>query len=108
MINGDEPWIPCTCKAVMPNANLHRHIQHTELQTQPDQAATPATILENPQAAVATLIKIPVAGPRVAAAAMIINTPAPVAMGLTAMKIADNGNNLGAIMAVRRACNASI
>jgi len=107
MINGDEPWIPCTCKANTPNANLHSNIQRTEWQTEPDLAAAPTTVLENPEAAMATLIKIPVAGPRAAAAAMIIKTPAPVAMGLTPMKMADNGTNPGAILAVTRARKAS-
>ena len=55
----------------------------------------------------AALIKIPVAGPRAAAAAMIIKTLALVAVGLTAMKIANNGTNPGAIMAVTRAQKAS-
>jgi hypothetical protein len=107
IINGDEPWIPWTCKADTPNANLHSNIQRTEWQTETDLAAAPATILENPEAAVATLIKTPVAGPRAAAAAMIIKTPAPVAMELTPMKMADNGTNPGAIMTVTRAWKAS-
>jgi hypothetical protein len=107
IINGDEPWIPCTCNADTPNANLHSIIQRTESQTEPDLAVAPATVLENPEAAVAALIKIPVAGPRAAAAAMIIKTPAPVAVGLTPMKMADNGTNPGAIMAVTRARKAS-
>ena len=54
----------------------------------------------------ATLIKIPVAGPRAAAAAMIIKPPAPVAMGLTPMKMADNGTDLRAIIAVTRSWKA--
>jgi len=107
IINGDEPWIPCTCKADTPNANLHSNIQRTESQTEPDLAAAPATVLENPEAAVATLIKMPVAGPRAAAATMIIKTPAPVAVGLTPMTMADNGTNLGAIMAVTSARKSS-
>jgi hypothetical protein len=107
IINGDEPWIPCTCKADTPNANLHSNIPRTEWQTEPDLAAAPATVLENPEAAVAALIKIPAAGPRVAAAAMIIKTPAPVAGGLTPMKMADNSSDPGAIMAVMRARKAS-
>jgi hypothetical protein len=107
IINGDKPWIPCTCKADTPNANLHSNIQRTEWQTEPDLAAPPATIQENPEAAVAALIKIPVAGPRAAAAVMIIKTPVPVAMGLTPMKMADNCTNPGAIMAVMRARKAT-
>jgi len=107
IINGDEPWIPCTFKADTPDANLHSNIQRTEWQTEPVPAAAPATVLENPEAAVAALIKIPAAGPRGAAAAMIIKTPAPVALGLTAIKMADNGTNPGAIMAVTSARQAS-
>ena len=107
IINGDEPWIPCTCKADTPNANLHSNIQHTEWQTEPDLSAAPATVLENPEAAVAALIKIPVAGPRAAAATMIMKTPVPVALGLTPMKMADNGTNPGVIMAVTRGWTAS-
>jgi hypothetical protein len=107
IINGDEPWIPCTCTADTPNGNLHSNIQCTEWQTEPDAAAAPATVLENPESAVATLIKIPVAGPRAATAAMIIKTPASVAVGLTPMKMADNGTNPGAIMAVTRDRKAS-
>ena len=106
IIKGDEPWIPCTCKADTPSANLH-NLQRTQWQTEPDLAAAPATVRENPEAAVAALIKIPVAGPRAAAAAMIIETPAPVAVGLTPMKMADNGTNPGAIMAVTHAWKAS-
>jgi hypothetical protein len=100
IINGDEPWIPCTCKADTPNTNRHSNTQRTEWQTEPDLAAAPAAVVENPVAAVAALIKIPVAGPRAAGAPMIIKTPAPVAVGLTPMKMADNGTNPGAIMAV--------
>ena len=107
IINGDEPCIPCTFKADTPNANLHSNIHHTEWQTEPHLAAAPATVLENPEAAVAALIKIPVAGPRATAAAMIIKTLALVAVGLTAMKIANDGTNPGAIMAVTRAQKAS-
>jgi len=107
IINGDKQWIPCTCKADTPNANLHSNIQCTEWHTEPDLAAAPATVLENPEAAVAALIKIPVAGPRAAAAVMIIKTPAPAAVGLTPMKMADKGTNPGAIMAVTRARKAS-
>ena len=56
IINGDEPWIPCTCKADTPNANLHSDIQRTEWQAEPDPAAAPATVVENQEAAVAALI----------------------------------------------------
>jgi hypothetical protein len=100
IINGDELWIPCTCNANTPNANLHSNKQHTECQTEPDLAAAPTTVLALPESTVAAQIKIPVAGPKAAAAAMIIKTPAPVAVGLTPMKIADNCTNPGAIMAV--------
>ena len=106
-INGDEPWIPCTCKADTPNADLHSNIQCTEWQTEPDLAAAPATVRENLEAAVATLIPITVAGPRAAAAAMIIKTPVPVAVGLTPMTMASNGPNPRAIMAVTGARTAS-
>jgi hypothetical protein len=84
-----------------------QQIQHRELQTEPDLAAAPATVLENSEAAVAALIKIPVAGPRAAAAAMIIKTPAPVAVGLSPMKMANNGTNPGAIIALTSAQKAS-
>jgi hypothetical protein len=107
IINGDEPSIPCTCKADTPNANLHSNIQRTEWQTEPDLAAAPTTVLENREAAVTALIKIPVAGHRAAAAALMIKTPAPVAVGLSPMKMADNGTNPGAIMAGTRARKAS-
>jgi hypothetical protein len=107
ILNGDEPWIPCTCKPDTPNANLRSNIQHTELQTEPNLHASLATVLENPEAAVAALIKIPLEGPRAATAAMMIKTPAPVAMRLTAMKMADNSTNPGAIMAVTGVQKAS-
>ena len=107
VINGDEPWILCTCKANTPNANLHSNIQRTEWQTEPDLTAAHPTVLENLAAAVATLINIPVAGPKAAAAAMIIKTPAPVAVELTPMKMANNSTNLTAIMALTRARKGS-
>jgi hypothetical protein len=107
IIYSDEPWIACKCEADTPNVNLHSTIQCTEWQMEPDLAAAPATVLENPEAAVAALITIPVAGPRAAAAAMIIQTPAPVAVELTPMKIANYGTNLGAIMVATRAQKAS-
>jgi hypothetical protein len=76
IIKSDEPWIQCTCKGDTPNANLH-NIQRTQWQTEPDLAAAPASILEIPKAAVAAMIKTPVAGPRAAAAAAaMIKTPA--------------------------------
>ena len=55
----------------------------------------------------AALINIPVAGTRAAAASVIIKTAAPVAVGLTAMKMAYNSTNAGALMAVKRAQKAS-
>jgi hypothetical protein len=124
IIKGDEPWIQCTCKADTPNANL-LNIQRTQWQTEPDLAAAPARILDIPKAAVAAMIKTPVAGPRAAAAAAaiiktpvagpreeaaaaaIIKTPAPVAMGLTPMEMSGSGTNPGAITAVTRVLKAS-
>jgi hypothetical protein len=47
-----------------------------------------------------------VAGPRAAAAASIINTPAPVAVGLTPMIMSDICTNPEEILAVRRASKA--
>jgi hypothetical protein len=47
-----------------------------------------------------------VAGPRAAAAARIINTPAPVAVGLTPMIMSDICTNPEAILAVRRVSKA--
>jgi len=102
-----EPWILCTCKAVTPNANLHSNIQCTEWPTEPDQAAAPATIPHNREAAVAILINFPLEGPRAAGAAMIIKTPAAVAMGLTPLTAAYEGTNPWAIIAVKRAETAS-
>jgi len=107
IINGDEPWIPCTCKADTPNANLHRNIQRTEWQTEADLAAATATVLINPEAAVAARIKLAMVGPRAAAATMIIKTLAPVSVGLTPMTMADNGTYLEAIIAIKRARKAS-
>jgi len=63
---------------------------------EPDLAAAPASILKNPEVSVAAKIKTQVAGPRAAAAAAtIIKTPEPVAVGLTVMKMSNNGINLG-------------
>jgi hypothetical protein len=123
IIKGDELWIPCTCKADTPNANLH-NIHHTQWQMEPDLAAVPANILEILKAAVAAMIKIPVAGPRAAAAAAaIIKTPvpgpmaaataaamiktmAPVAVGLTPMEMSASCTNRGAITAETKATKA--
>jgi hypothetical protein len=107
IISGDELWIPSPCIANTPNPSVHNNILLTEWQTEPDQAAAPTTTLQNQKAAVATLIKIPAASPRAAAATMIINTLAPVAVGLTLMKIAENGTNPGVILTVKRAWNTS-
>jgi len=107
IITVDKPWIPYSCKAYTPNANLNSNIQRTEWQTEPDLTAAPATILENLKAAVAALINIPVAGPSASAATIIIKTPAPVAEGLTAKKMANNGTNPGAKLGVTRARKAS-
>jgi len=87
--------------------DLHSNIQCKEWQTEPDLAAAPTTVLENPEAAVAALVKFPVVGPRAAAAAMIIKTLAPVAVELTPMKMADNGTNPGVIIAVTGTRQAS-
>jgi len=102
IIHRDKPWILCTCKADTPKPNLHRNIQPTECQTKPDLAAAPATILENPDAAVAAPIEILVARPRAAAATMANKTLPPVAVGLTTMRMADDGTNLEAIIALTR------
>ena len=106
IINGDEPWILCTCKADTSNLNSQSNIQCTKWQTAPDMAAAPVTVLHNPEAGVAALINIPVASPRAAAAAMIIKTPVPVAVGLTPIKLTNNVTNLGAIMVITRAATA--
>jgi len=89
------------------NWNTSSWWQCTEWQTEPALAAAPATVVENPYASVAALIKFPVSGPRAGAATMIINTSALVAFGLTPMNMADTGNNSGVIMAVTRARKAS-
>jgi len=107
IINDNKPWIPCTCEADTPNVNLHSNIQRTEWQTKPDLAAAPSTVLDNPVAAVAALIKIPAAGPSAAAAAVMIKTPASLAIGLTSTKMADDDTNPGAILAVTRPRKAS-
>jgi hypothetical protein len=107
IIMGDESWIPCTSKADTPNANLH-NIQRTQSQTEPNLPAAPASVLEFPNAAVAAMIKTPVASPSAAAAAAaMMKTPAPVAMGLTPMEKSASGTNPGALMAVTRAQKAS-
>jgi len=105
ILNSDKRWIPCTCKANTPNTNLHSNIQHTEWQTEPGPAAPP-TILENPDAAVTTLIEMPMAGPRTAATIMTSITPVPVAVELTPITMANNGIHPGTIIRVQRARNA--
>jgi len=107
IINGHKLSIPCSCKADTLDTNLHSNIQCKERHTEPDLAAVSATLLEHPPAAVVTLIKIPVVGPRAAAAATIIKSWVPVAMELTQIKIANNGTNPGAIIAVTRARQSS-
>lgn len=70
---------------------------------EPDLAATPARILEILEAAVATMIKTPEAGPRVAAAtAEVINSPGPLAMQCVPMKVTNNSSNPGVITVVNR------
>jgi len=106
-IKSDEPWIQCTAKADTPNANLH-NIQCSPWQTEPDLAAAPASILEIQVAAVAAMIKTPVADPMAAAAAAaIIKTLAPVALGLTPIEMSDSSTKPGVIMAVMRVWKAS-
>jgi len=107
IINSVELWIPCICEADTRNMNLH-NIQQPQWQTEPDLTAAPASVLEIAEAVVAPIIKSPVPGPRAAAAAAaMIKTLVPVAMGLTPMEMSDSGTNLGGIMAVTRARNAS-
>jgi len=72
-----------------------------------DPAAAPSTIPENPEATVTTLIKIPVAGPRTAAATKIIKTLAQVAMVPIPVELANNSTILGAILPVIRARKTS-
>ena len=107
VINGNKPWILCTCEADTPNVNRHSNKHHTEWQTEHDQATAPTTFLDNSDAEVGTLIKIPVGGHRAAAAAMINKTPTPVAVGPTPIKMADNGTSLEVKMVVTRAWKAS-
>jgi hypothetical protein len=94
-------------KLIHPNMSLHSNIKCTEWQTESDLAAAPTTVLENPEPAVATLIKIPGTDPRPAAATMIIQTPVPLAVGLTPMKMTDNDTNLVRILVVTEAREAS-
>jgi len=103
IMNGHELWIPRTCKADTPNVNLPSNIQRTEWQREPDLATASATVLKNPAAAVAALIKITVGVPRAAAGTMIIKTPGPVALGHTPVKMAGSGTNPGAMMVATRA-----
>jgi hypothetical protein len=103
----DKPWIPCTCIADTPNVNLHSNIQWTQWQMEPDLPAARETVQDNPESALATLIKIPVPGPRAGAAATIINTPAPVGLGLTPMTMVDICTEPVEMMVVMRAGNAS-
>jgi hypothetical protein len=107
IINSDKPRIPCLCKADTPNVNLRRNIQHTKWQMEQDLAAAPATAQENPAAAAAAPIKIPVACPTTAVAAMIIQPLAPVAVGLTPTKITHTATKPAATMEVTRPQKAS-
>jgi len=107
IVNREQPWVPGTSKANTPNANLPSNMQCIKWQTEPDLAAAPSTVLVYQEAQVAVQINNPVAGPRAAAATMIIKTPAPVAIGLTPMNLADNCTNLGVMMAVTRAQKTS-
>ena len=107
VINGDEQWIPGTCKVDTPHANLH-NIQRRQWQTEPDLVAASTSDLYILQAAVAAMIKTPAACPRAAAAAAtMIKTLAPGAVGLTPMEMSDIGTNPGAIMAETTAVSAS-
>ena len=106
IMKDDKLWIPCTCKADTPNTNLH-NIQCTQWHMEPDITAAPTSVLQIPEAAVAAMVKTPVAGPRAAAAAAaMIKTLAPAAVGLTPIKIPGSSTYPGAIMAVTRARNA--
>jgi len=104
----DKPWIPCTCKADTPNANLQSNIQCREWPNEPDRATAPETVLENPDVAVGVLIYIPVAGPSAVAVTIIVKTPAPVVVGQTPITMANNGTKTGAIVAEMRASSARI
>jgi hypothetical protein len=107
IINGDEQWIGVHAKPIHPMQTCTCHIQCTEWQIELDLTAAPATILQNPEAAVAALSNIPLACPRAAAASIINNPPAPIAVGLTVIKMAVNGTNPRAIMVVIRAQDAT-
>jgi hypothetical protein len=72
-----------------------------------DLAAAPATAQENPAAAAAAPIKIPVACPTTAVATMIVQPLAPVAVGLTPTKITDTATKPAATMEVTRPRKAS-
>ena len=107
IIKSDEMGILCTCKVDTPNADLH-NILPTQLQTEPDLAAVPSSVLEIPEATFAAMIATPVASPWVAAAAAaIIKTLVRVAMGLTRMEMCNSGTNPGAITVVMGARMAS-
>jgi len=107
IVHGDELWIPCSCNTDTPNTNLYTNMQHTDWQTERDLAAAPTTVQENPEAAVAALIIIAVAGLRAATAAMIIITLVPVAIGLAPMKMTNHRTNPGAKIVVTKAQKVS-
>lgn len=102
-IHYEGQWDPCTCTANTPNSNLPSNKQCTQWQTEPDLAVAAATILANQEAAGAMLITNPVAGLRAAGATMIIKSPAPVAIVLTPVNMADNNSNLGTMRVIMRA-----
>jgi len=75
---------------------------------EPDLAATPTRGPDMPEAAVAAIIQTPVTVPKVVeAAASMINTLAPEAVGVTPREIANSGTNPAPIMAATRARKAS-
>ena len=109
-MNSDKPWISCTCNADLPNANLHSIIQLTQCQMESDLAVAPPTVVEHLEAAVAALMKIPVAGRRIAEATTITKTLPHVAVVLIAIDLAalaDNSTIPGATLPVTRARNVS-
>lgn len=78
-------------------------VQCTEWQTEPDSAVAPTIILDNLEATVATLIKMPERGARGAKATMIIKTLAPAVVELNPVKTSDNGTIPGAVLVALKA-----
>lgn len=107
ILNSDIPRNLCTCKANTPNTNLHGNIQNTALDTEPNLATAPPTILQHSKTAVAALIKLLMAGPWTAAAVMIIITPVPVAVGHISITMGVNGSHLHIQVAVQSARKAT-